>query len=194
MALTLPKPPEEGRDIVRTALGSLISSPSGNAAYEMEKGGSETLDLTAPHKIFFVGLKDVAKGHVLSAAKFVGWRYIIVRGESPLAAAELGVDELGGGLEFSQINHGPFVGSTVRGVSVAEELDSVRTNNYEPRLLKIPALYIIALWLHSYSEPDMLIPLPPTRPELTAYVPYAESDFSSILRGVAVKKLEFKEE
>ena len=193
MGLSLPKPPTKGPDIIRTALGSLIDHTSSVAA-DMAIGGTESLDLSAPHRMYFVGLEDVTNNSILSNAKLIGWRYIILKGDDPMAAAELGVDDSGGGLEFSQINRGPFVGSTVEGVGLAENLDAVRNDTYEPRLLKIPSLYIIALWLHGENSEDIIIPLPPTRPELKAYDSYNEEEFTKAIQGAATRRLEFQEE
>jgi hypothetical protein len=192
MALTLPKPPEQGLDIIRTKLGSLVDHHT-SVAYNMAMGGTENVDVAAPHRMYFIGLEDVANGHLLSAAEVTGWRYIIVRGDDPMAAAELGIDQLGGSLEFSQLNQGPFVSSTIEGVSIAADLDTVRNNNYELRLLKIPSLYIIALWLHSQGAQDIIIPIPPTRPELTPYDSYSEESFLQAIHEAAVKRLEFNE-
>lgn len=194
MGLSLPKPPMKGPDIIRTALGSLIDSTD-SAAADMAIGGTlDVVDFAAPHRMYFVGLEDVANGNVLSNAKLIGWRYILIRGDAPFAAAELGVDDSGGGLEFSQLNRGPFVGSTIEGVGLAENLDAVRNNNYEPRLLKIPSLYIIALWLYGQNSEDIIIPLPPTRPELKAYDSYTEEAFTTAIREAANRRLEFQEE
>ena len=187
MALTHSRPPAKALDIVRTALGSLIDQPTGTA-HDMALGGTENLRAAAPHKIYFVGLQDVAGGRLLSSAKLTGWRYIIVKGDYPMAAAELGTDESGGGLEFSQLNQGPFVSSTVEGVSLAERLDEVLSDNYEPRLLRIPGLFVIALWLHGQTQNDLLIPLPPTRPELEPYATYTEEDFLKAIQQAAIKK------
>ncbi|HEX8190957.1 MAG TPA: hypothetical protein VF586_21535 [Pyrinomonadaceae bacterium] len=199
MGLTLPKPPGRGPEIIQTALSGIIDRSV--TTDEMALGGSERLDLSAPHKIFFVGLRDVAERRVLPAATQTGWRYIILRGDSPLAAAELGVDATAGGgegdddgLEFSQFNRGPYVINTVAGVELAASLDAVRNDDYELRLLKIPALYIIALWLHAEADgKDIIIPLPPTRPELKPFDSYTEQQFASIIHDAALRKQDFED-
>ena len=201
MGLTLPKPPDKGREIIRTALDGIVDhSPTTRG---MAAGGGEKLDLAAPHKIFFVGLRDAAERRILSAAVQTGWRYIILRGDTPMAAAELGVDAAGGGgdpdedagLEFSQFNRGPYVISTVEGVESASKLEAVLKDDYEVRLLKIPSLYIIALWLHGAAEvDDLIIPLPPTRRGLKAFESYSEGQFADIIHEAALKKLRFEDE
>jgi len=192
MGLNLPPPPKKGLDIIRDALGSLVTQPE-SAAYAMAAEGTENIVTAAPHKIYFVGLEDIAAGRVLSAARFVGWRYIILSRDDPRAAAELSVDDSGGNLEFSQVNQGPYVGSTIEGFSFAEGLDEVQTNDYEVRLIKIPALYIIGLWLHGQAGEDLIIPLPPTRPELHPLTTYSEEDFKAAIQGAAARRLEFDE-
>jgi len=184
MALTPAKPPAEGPNIIRKALASLSDSPHLMAA---AIGGAAPLDLAAPHPVYFVGLKAVADGQVLSQAELKGWRYVLLQGDTPTAAAELDVGRAGGKAAFSQLNRGPFVASTVEGVRFAEKLDAVRRHNYELRLLRIPALYIIALWLH--GQKDLIIPLPPTHPKLKPYTTYSEKAFAKAIKAAASKKL-----
>jgi hypothetical protein len=194
MALNLPKPPKKGRDIVRAALSSLAADGAETTS-AMLAGGSEQLDLAAPHKVYFVGLEDVAAGRALSAARSTGWRYIVVQGDEPMAAAELNdTGPGGGGLQFSQLNRGPFVGNTVEGVTAAEKLAAVKKGDYEMRLLKIPGLFVVALWLRGKGKENILMPLPPTRAELEAYRSYSEEEFFAALREAAYAKLQFHDE
>ena len=90
---------------------------------------------------------------------------------------------------FSGIN----VNSRFR--SVEHELRSVAEagggdfagRSYEPRLLQISALGVRALWLKSKSRShaDIVIPLAPTRRELTANRHYSPPEFIAALKSAA---------
>lgn len=184
MPLRVPTPPEQGEAIVLEALASAVGQPT-NAAAEIAAADPVNLATAAPHQVFFVGLRDIAAGRLLSAAHLKGWRYIVFEGERPLAAAELS----GGGeaVSFSNFNRGPFVVSTVEGVGRAEGLEEVREEEFELRLLDIPGLYVVALWLHGAR--DLIIPLPPTREGLTPFAVYEEDAVLERLRAPAERRL-----
>jgi hypothetical protein len=191
MSLFVPPPPPGGLEVINKALGDLGTRPS-TAARAMEDAAPEDIAVAAPHPVYFLGLEDVASGGGLSAAKLVSWRYILLNGDNSLAAAEVSLEE-GEGLEFSHVNQGPFVGATVEGVGIAEGLDEVSRNDYELRLLKIPGLYIVALWLHA-DQQDILIPLAPAPSVLTPNIPYSETDFIEAVQPAASNRLQHEED
>lgn len=184
MSLFVPPPPPGGLEIIRNTLGDLITQPS-TAARALEDTGADEVTVAAPHPVYFLGLEDVANGKGLAQAKLVSWRYILLNSDRSLAAAEV---SLGANLEFSHVNQGPYVGATVEAVGLAEGLNEVISDDYELRLLKIPGLYIIALWLHA-EQPDIIIPLLPAPSELTPNTPYSEATFMSAIQQAANDRL-----
>ena len=92
-------------------------------------------------------------------------------------------------MTFSNFNHGPFVASTVEGVGRAEALDAVQQEDFELRVLEVPGLYTVALWLH--GPRDLLMPLPPTRGRLEPHVVYEEGEVIELLREPAASRLNF---
>jgi len=53
-------------------------------------------------------------------------------------------------------------------------------------MLRIPALYVIALWLKErISKGDLLVPLEPTHPAFTPGRIYTANEFEATLRRVA---------
>src|SRR5205814_7734225 len=61
-------------------------------------------------------------------------------------------------LQFLGLTHGPFTGATVEALHAAERMPKVAAADYDMRLLKIPAVYLAALWLHADND-DILIPM-----------------------------------
>ena len=55
------------------------------------------------------------------------------------------------------ITEGPFVAATDQALSAA----SGQEGTYVPRVLNVPALHAVALWLHDGGDGDLLVPLAP---------------------------------
>jgi hypothetical protein len=182
MPLTTAKGPAGGTRAVQNALGRILPQPAGFMA-RAAAAGAEDMALSVPHPVYDVGLDDIERGRLTSAAKLTGWRYLLVGGEEAVAAAEVASAD-GTAVRFSHFNEGPFVGSTVEGLTAAERLPEVKSGNYEVRLLRAPALYLIALWLHGTRE-DLFLPLPPAPTGVEALRKYGEKDLLAALRGPA---------
>lgn len=81
------------------------------------------------------------------------------------------------GWKFAHFRGGPYVSATVRALGQAEALPL----SYQPRLLSVPELYMVTLWLHAAPEADpgssfpdaadLLIPLAPAPPGIAPHQP-----------------------
>ncbi|AEW93082.1 MULTISPECIES: hypothetical protein [Streptomycetaceae] len=118
-------------------------------------------------------------------ARLTGWRFLI-RGaeEGVVAAAETMITP--DGWAFSYFCEGPYLASTERALRQAEALPAP----YQPRLLSIPGLYMLCLWLHGDvtdgddAQPapaDVLIPLAPAPPGIAAHRPHRAADLLPVL-------------
>jgi hypothetical protein len=140
--------------------------------------------VSPPHRVFSATLQDVMGGRVLTNALETSWRYFLVHGDSePFAAAEVTGDDL------SHVNEGPFVQGSANAMIAAEQLDATRQRDYELRLLRIPALYTVAIWLTSPDD-DVLIPAEPAPEPLVANQSYDEAHFTDALRPLAELRLQ----
>ncbi|NSC20449.1 hypothetical protein FM076_04160 [Streptomyces albus subsp. chlorinus] len=114
--------------------------------------------------------------------RLTGWRFLLRDGatgqEGGQGTAYLGTAEAvltADGWAFGQFRQGPYVLSTVRAVRQAEALPA----SYQPRLLSVPELYMLTLWLHqdASADPaegtpdpaDLLIPLAPAPPGIAPH-------------------------
>jgi hypothetical protein len=136
------------------------------------------------YPVYALGLADVASGAGVGKAKLSAWRHEFTSG-AEVVAAEVSA---GRRPQFSGLN----VNSRFRSVehelrSVAEAGGNFAGRSYEPRLLQISALGVRALWLKSKSRshPDVVIPLAPTRHELTANRHYSPAEFIEALKSAA---------
>ncbi|MFD9544396.1 hypothetical protein [Streptomyces sp. NPDC060022] len=117
--------------------------------------------------------------------RLAGWRFLIRSGERAVAAADtmLTAD----GWTFSHFFEGPYIASTELAVRQADSAAS----HYQPRLLSVPELYMLTLWLHADTEADagggtlaptdVLVPLAPAPPGITAHRPHRVSDLLPVM-------------
>lgn len=189
MPLRVPPPPPEGLEIISATLSGLLSTPRLAARVLSERVDDRTvpnLEVAVPHRVYFVGFDDVLQGRILSATQPVGWRYLLLDGDTARAAVEIIVNEDGNVEGFSHVDEGPFVESMVAGVMFAEEFESSREGDYELRLLSIPSLYLIALWLHGAD--NLLVPLAPTPGGLNTQHAYTEEEILSSLSDLVQRR------
>ena len=138
--------PVGGRDIVNAALSQRQHLPA-------LLGSPQT---GAPLPVYLLSRDEALLPDPLSAAKLIGWKYPIIGGDSAGLAFLLIAPD---GLKFAGISHGPLAGRLLEAAVLADEnLESV-AEEFEPRLLEIPALHIYALWLFSAEREDVFISL-----------------------------------
>jgi hypothetical protein len=163
MALRVPAPPVEATDAVHNTLRTFAD----NGAFRLPalRNATGPLELTHPHQVFTLGLADLAAGKGLEAARPTGWRYLVQEGGNVLASAETVTTGPGGGQIFAAFNEGPFVASTAEAIQAAQATQQVSQSAYELRLLSVPGLHVMALWLHDTkgtADTDLLVPLEPS--------------------------------
>lgn len=147
------------------------------------------LSLASPHPVYTVGLDRLAAGdRPLESADLVAWRALLEEDKEVVAAVEL--PGPAPGRAGAVVNRGAFVESTVAALNVAERQERVAAERHELRLLRVNALYLLALWLRAAeATADLFVPLspapPPLRPD-TAYESAAfEEQLSELARSVA---------
>jgi hypothetical protein len=142
--------------------------------------GPVTPELPLPvHVLDSVSAKGVA------ATRLAGWRFLIRSGDRTVAAAETRLTP--DGWAFSHFFEGPYLPSTERALAQAETL----TQAYQPRLLSVPSLYMLTLWLHGDptadgaaghpAATDLLVPLAPAPPGIAAHRPHRVADLLPVL-------------
>jgi hypothetical protein len=172
MALIAPKPPRQAVDAVHSTFFEL----NRNGAFRSPALRSATgpLQLTEPHEVFTLGLDDLAAGKGLDAARPTGWRYLVQEDDKVLASAESVAVGPANEHVFSAFNEGGFVTSSAIAIRSVREIPEVAQGGFELRLLNIPGLYVLALWLHSAEgKGDLLVPLAPSPVETPAGKPVA---------------------
>jgi hypothetical protein len=170
-------------ELPSAAMEAIRGGVDASGRFPQRRGGA--LSLTVPHQVFTAGLEELAGGQDLAqAVRLTGWRALLEEDRQVVAAAEVPASncEPAG----ASINRGAVVQSTVEALETAERHDPVVSEAFEPRLLRIPALYVTALWLHrAGAGDDLVIPLAPTPPPLTAGEIYDGPRFAAQVADMA---------
>ena len=145
----------------------------------------EQLALVAPHRVYTLGL-DAVLGKGLEAAASSGWRYLVADRDRIVASTEL-AGESG---EAPMLNGGPYVAATASAIDELERIPGVANGDWEMRLLKVPALYIVAAWL--IGERQLVVPLAPVPSYLEAGRAYGAEEFMKAIAEPARSVLAFE--
>lgn len=147
----------------------------------LRRAAPSNLQASEGYRVYTLGLDELEKGDLLSTAKAANWRHLLLQGDDAIAEADL-AETAGGEGRIVAFHGGPRAKGTLEGLKTADSLDDVRQAEYEPRVLEIPGIYFVALWLHGNGENDLVIPVEPDRSPLTNYRPYRLSEVTEALR------------
>ncbi|MFD8810455.1 hypothetical protein ACFV23_02885 [Streptomyces sp. NPDC059627] len=180
MPLHVPPAPAPALRSVLTALGSPTAVREARTPSLRSAQGPATPELPLP-----VHVMDRITPEGVSATRLAGWRFLIRCGDRAVAAAETMLTP--DGWAFSHFFEGPYIASTERALHQAEALQQT----YQPRLLSLPGLYMLTLWLHGDctadgaeghpAATDLLVPLAPAPPGIAAHRPHLVAELLPVL-------------
>ncbi|MFB6705083.1 hypothetical protein ACFCW6_10250 [Streptomyces sp. NPDC056333] len=181
MPLHVPPAPAPALRSVLAALGSPTAVREARTPALRSVQGPLSPELPLPvHVLDRIGPSGLAPRTSLAA-----WRFLIRSSERAVAAADTMLTP--DGWTFSHFFEGPYIASTELALRQAEPL----TAHYQPRLLSIPELYMLTLWLHEDIEADasggalaptdLLVPLAPAPPGIAAHRPHRVADLLPVM-------------
>ncbi|MEU6218500.1 hypothetical protein ABZ845_13425 [Streptomyces sp. NPDC047022] len=180
MQLHVPPAPAPALRSVLTALASPTAVREAPTPSLRTAQGPVTPELPLPVHV----LDQIAPAGT-AATRLAGWRFLIRCGGRAVAAAETMLTP--DGWAFSHFFEGPYVTSTERALRQAESM----AGPYQARLLSVPELYMLTLWLHGDCEADgasghpaatdLLVPLAPAPPGIAAHRPHSVADLLPVL-------------
>jgi hypothetical protein len=166
---------------VLAALGSPTAVREARTPSLRAAQGPLRLDLALPVHV----LGDITPQAHGPRTELTGWRFLVTHGGRAVAAAETMLTP--DGWAFSHFFEGPYIAATERAVRKADTL----TATFQPRLLSVPELYMLTLWLHgdTTADPadgrpaptDLLVPLAPAPPGIAADRPHRVADLLPVL-------------
>ncbi|MEU7180423.1 MULTISPECIES: hypothetical protein [Streptomyces] len=176
MPLHVPPAPAPALRSVLTALGSPTAVREAPTSALRDHQGPLSPDHPLPVHVW----DDVSRAGGPLRTRPAGWRFLVRGGERAVAAAEARLTA--DGWTFSHFCGGPYVNATEQALHQAE----LFTTPYQPRLLSVPELYMLTLWLHhdltsdgadgTPAPGDLLLPLAPAPPGIAAHRPQRVAD------------------
>jgi len=180
MPLHVPPAPAPALRTVLTALGSPTAVREARTPSLLRSQGPATPEFPLP-----VHVLDELSPAGAAATRLAGWRFLIRCGERSVAAADTMLTP--DGWAFSHFFEGPYIASTERALRQAETM----SQPYQPRLLSVPSLYMLTLWLHGDctadgasghpAATDLLVPLAPAPPGIAAHRPHRVAELLPVL-------------
>jgi hypothetical protein len=181
MPLHIPPAPAPALRSVLAALGSPTAVREARTPALRSSPGPLTPELPLPVHV----LDRMVGGARPPRTRLTGWRFLIRSTDRAVAAAETTLTP--DGWTFSHFFEGPYIASTEHALRQAEAMKT----HFQPRLLSIPELYMLALWLHGDHEADpadstpaptdLLVPLAPAPPGIAAYRPRRVADLLPVM-------------
>ncbi|MFH8788303.1 hypothetical protein [Streptomyces roseoverticillatus] len=181
MPLHVPPAPAPALRSVLNALGSPSAVREARTPSLKAAQGPLTPELPLPVHV----LEQVTGRGGAPRSRLAGWRFLIRSAERVVAAGE--TVQTADGWAFAHFCEGPYLASTERALRQAEAL----ATPYQPRLLSVPELYMLTLWLHgdvtadaSSGLPgpgDLLVPLAPAPPGIAAHRPHRFAELLPVL-------------
>ncbi|WP_228926225.1 hypothetical protein [Streptomyces sp. DH7] len=181
MPLHVPPAPAPALRSVLAALGSptAVRGPRTSALRSVQ--GPLSPELPLPVHV----LDRIAPARTAPLTRLAAWRFLIRSEGRAVAAADTVLTP--DGWTFSHFFEGPYLASTELAVRQAE----ASATAWQARLLSIPELYMLTLWLHGDTEADpadgmlaptdVLVPLAPAPPGIAAHRPHRVADLLPVI-------------
>jgi hypothetical protein len=181
MPLHVPPAPAPALHSILAALGSPAAVREARTPALRSLAGPCDPELPLPVHV----LGDAAATGGPPSTRLTGWRFLLRSGGSTVAMAEamLTAD----GWAFSRFFEGPYMSSIELALEQAQSLPPA----YQPRLLSVPELYMLTLWLHAdpgadpagggFAADDLLVPLAPAPPGIAAHRAHRAADLLPVL-------------
>lgn len=181
MPLHVPPAPAPALRSVLAALGSPTAVRAARTPALRSAQGPLTPELPLPLHV----LDRITPSARAPRSRLAGWRFLISDADRAVAAADTVLTP--DGWAFSHFFEGPYLASTQHALRQAEALP----RDFEPRLLSVPELYMLTLWLRRDigSDPadgapdpaDLLVPLAPAPPGICAHRPRRVSELLPVM-------------
>ncbi|WP_282687624.1 MULTISPECIES: hypothetical protein [unclassified Streptomyces] len=181
MPLHVPSAPAPALRSVLAALGSPTAVREARTSALRSVQGPLSPELPLPVHV----LDRIAPTGAAPLTRLAAWRFLIRSEGRAVAAADTVLTP--DGWTFSHFFEGPYLASTELAVRQAE----ASATGCQARLLSIPELYMLTLWLHGDNEADpsggvlaptdVLVPLAPAPPGIAAHRPHRVADLLPVI-------------
>jgi hypothetical protein len=116
-----------------------------------------------PHKVYIAGIEDFALNDWVKGTELVGWRYLVKEDLKRPTAIELHLAPDGKSYLFAELDKSRFVSGMSAILKDKRIQKKLSGDDYTLSVLKVPSLYVFALWLRAKDKKnDLIIPIAPT--------------------------------
>jgi len=185
-------PQSDVQDRLSLRLHHMSTTERGQAS-TLGGASADVLGLAAPHPVFNLSLQAIDRDDWVSAVKMTGWRYFVTSSQGVVATAEARALWKDGPVEGTLTNEGPFVVGSEQALALAERLPEIAGGKYVLGLLRVPPLYVVALWLRSEQGPeglDRFVPVSPAPAPFRTDSALRPEEFITILRRLKAERLD----
>jgi hypothetical protein len=177
---------QESVDAVREHLTAVAGRPE-FPERALTESATRGVSLSAAHDVYSPGVDELAAGGGLASATPVARAFLVMDGPNAVASVEQNTE--GGGVSSTE---GPFAEATARAIERAEEDPRLADGDYELRTLRVPGLYLMAVWLKDLNgDGDVVIPLSPAPAPLVAGRSYGLDELEPELARMSRERLSF---
>ncbi len=158
-------------------------SPKKRRARAPSKGDRQSVS-----QIYAMRLADLANDFNLDKAVSVGWQQLSQSSDGPYAIDVYDVD---GAFRDATITSGPQVGDTLQRISDTRSRLRADHTLRESRLLRMPSIHVVVLWLKSADDAsDIIVPLHPARNPLEPGKLYGVGEIKPILEALGKAQIQ----
>ena len=137
-----------------------------------------------PQPVYTVGLDELGATGMAeeSATAAPSWRVSRFDAAGRSEVVELSPGAAAAPVSAGDDRFGPLIREAL---AVAGQDERVTDGDYEARLYRVPALTLLALWLHSPESVDLFVPVGPAPPGLERNRLYEDPDFTAAVNEAA---------
>jgi hypothetical protein len=185
MSLTIPAVPQEAVTALAVALPKLATSPVVTASSPRAvaaAGRFMPTRATISLPFFVLDLSDGREG--IMTARQVGWRHLLPTGDpAGPVLAETAIRDSSHHV-FAGVFESPFVSDLEDQLLLLLTDPKVSAGSYDAALLQVSEKDVMAIWLQDTAhDHDLITPVAPAPPSLTAGRQYSASQFLDALRA-----------
>lgn len=182
MALTIQNGPNTGESIVLdNVFFDRPDSPAMAVDYAGDAGPS--IEVSKGYPVYNSDILAILEKKLLDAARPTSWQYV-VRKNAAFRLAEISNEA-----RFVSSQSQDLTEALLDVIDAAERLDLVQQSDYELRILRVPEVYLNAVWLHA-KEQDWLLPVRPAPKPLQAGSILTEAQLVFALTPFATMRLD----